>query len=324
MIRYASTTAVATATGPPAATSATISAASTEPSPPGVGTRATATVAARYASAMWAGGTGSPRASPTRTSPAAWSTGKASEPPHSASARDGRVCTERASSSAVRRKDNTAVRSRRTSAKTATTATAAAPMASSSGPHAPSGRSGPRRSACGKAINSAASRPTRATLSASRYNASAAEERASGSPHTVMKRRLTALAPSPVGSRWLAEPAANWVTSSRSLGSRSTTAPCRVTAAATQVRQVAPAAASSHGHLADAICPMPSASTDRCRTATTTTRASGSRHSIWRSGRRPRRRPAGSRTAVTFGEVLHTAPTPGCGSGDGGLRTGCG
>ncbi len=38
---------MATAAGPPAATSATTSAASTEPIPPGVGTSATATVAAR-------------------------------------------------------------------------------------------------------------------------------------------------------------------------------------------------------------------------------------------------------------------------------------
>ncbi|CAM5397652.1 ATP-binding cassette subfamily C protein OS=Streptomyces griseomycini OX=66895 GN=FHS37_005683 PE=4 SV=1 [Streptomyces griseomycini] len=45
MTRKASTTAVATAAGPPTATSATTRAASTEPSPPGVGTSATATVA---------------------------------------------------------------------------------------------------------------------------------------------------------------------------------------------------------------------------------------------------------------------------------------
>ncbi|MDX2972333.1 MDR family MFS transporter, partial [Kribbella solani] len=69
------------------------SAASTDPIPPGVGTSATATVAARYASAMCRAGTGSSNARPTATSPAAWSSGKASDPPHSASARPGHVCT---------------------------------------------------------------------------------------------------------------------------------------------------------------------------------------------------------------------------------------
>ncbi len=279
---------------------------------------------------MCPAGTSSASDLPTMTRAAVWSAGKARAPPHRASARAGRACTERASPSAVRRKDSTAPRSRGASASTPAATTGTAPAATSSGPTAPSGSSAPSRSAPGKASTRAPSSATRPTLSASRYRARAAEARASGNPHTVMNRRLTALAPSPVGSRWLAAPAANWVASSRRRGSRRTTAPCRVQAAATQVRQVAQAAASSHGHRAVIRWPNPSASTDRCRTATTVTSSSGSTQHTRRTSRaRPARRtrtdagratrvPAtdpsgadswGTPTAVTPQEIPRPAPT---------------
>ncbi len=56
----------------------------------------------------------------------------------------------------------------------------------------------------------------------------AAADRAGGSPHARMKRRLTALAPIPAGSRWFAAPAANCAVGSRPAGSRSRTVPCRM------------------------------------------------------------------------------------------------
>src|SRR5690606_22935211 len=155
------------------------------------------------------------------------------------------------------------------------------------------------------------SRATRPADSASRYSARAAEERAADSPHTVMNRRLTALAPSPVGSRWLAAPAANWVTTSRRPGSRSSTAPCRVQAAAGQVRQVAPAAASSHGQRAWPRWANPSARTDRCRTATTVTSSGGSTHSTRRIVRVMSREP-GRRAPAGGGG----GPGGGCGLGE--------
>ncbi|GGS05771.1 hypothetical protein GCM10010269_50860 [Streptomyces humidus] len=47
----------------------------------------------------------------------------------------------------------------------------------------------------------------------------------------------------------------------------------------------------------------------------------GSRHRTWRTGSRLAGLSGGSGTVVTLGEVLAAAPTTGCGSGDGTLRT---
>src|SRR5690606_17759770 len=77
-----------------------------------------------------------------------------------------------------------------------------------------------------------------------------------------------------------------------------------------QVRQVAPAAASSHGQRAWPRWANPSARTDRCRTATTVTSSGGSTHSTRRIVRVMSREPG------------RRAPAGGCGGPDGGRGAG--